>query len=79
MLVQVCQEVEQRALAEKGKTVKRQRLEWRYLLTPFGWIRLGRWRVKQADGHTECPLDDLLGLKDRERVTPWVKERATIL
>ncbi|MCL5074521.1 MAG: UPF0236 family protein [Chloroflexi bacterium] len=76
MLVRACQEVEQRTLEEKGKTVKRQRLEQRQLLTRFGWVRLQRWRVKEGPDHTECPLDGVLSLESRQHVTPWVKERA---
>jgi len=76
MLVTACQEVEQQTLAEKGKTVSRQRLEQRDLLTRFGWIKLKRWRVKRADGPTECLVDGMLGLEARQNVTPWAKERA---
>lgn len=76
MVVEACAAVEQGTLSEKREGVKRQRLEERRVLTRFGWVRLRRWRVREADGHTECPLDRVLGLDARQHVTPWVKERA---
>lgn len=76
MLVQVCQEIEAQALGVRDREVKRQRIELRRLLSRFGWITLPRSRVKDASGRSWCLLDEKLGLEGRERVTPWVKERA---
>ena len=76
VLTEACQKAEQQVLAEKGKAVKRQRLETRQVLTRFGWIELEHYRVKEPDGSSRCPLDEKLGLEPWEHVTPWVKERA---
>ena len=76
LLVQACQQVEQQSLGERGATIRRQRQEPRYLLSRFGWVRLSRYRVKEADGHSHCPLDELLGLEARQHASPWARERA---
>ncbi len=76
MLVQACQQVEQQSLKERGQSIQRQRQEPRHLLSRFGWVRLWRYRVKEADGHSHCLLDEVLGLEKRQHASPWARERA---
>ncbi|MGA9533435.1 MAG: UPF0236 family protein, partial [Anaerolineales bacterium] len=51
----------------------------RHLLTRFGWIRLQRWQTSDPDNGYSCPLDRVLGLKRRDRASPWVIQQAVAL
>lgn len=63
-----------------GQTVlrrsKRRSLD---LLTRFGWIRLSRWQMRDAEGRYHQPLDSLLGLQPRQHASPWITAQAVAL
>jgi hypothetical protein len=49
------------------------------LLTRFGWIRLSRWQMRDAQGRYHQPLDSLLGLQPRQHASPWITAQAVAL
>lgn len=56
----------------------RQRRRRRYLLTRFGELRFSRWQTKR-DGRYGHPLDQALGIPDKDPCSPWVRATAAWL
>jgi len=47
------------------------------MLSRFGWVRLVRCQVVDLkEGRYRCPLDEVLGLRPRRHVSPWVLAQA---
>ena len=79
LLVAACaalEEVVVRVLTRRGQV---QRVKTRPLdmLSRFGWVRLVRCQVVDLkEGRYRCPLDEVLGLRPRRHVSPWVLAQA---
>lgn len=65
--------------AFKHHDVAKQRLERKWLLTRFGWIRFSRYKVRfRKDCRYGYLLDNILGIEG-EKATTWVKKKACYL
>lgn len=71
LLQQACQQMEEQMMeADPGlRRVKRRGL---HFLSRFGWMKLVRWQVRDGEGRYCYPLNSLLGLEPRQRVSPWL-------
>src|SRR3972149_2882115 len=71
--------IEHQAFELNKSAITKQRIERRWLLTRFGWIRFSRYKVRFKDerryGHL---LDRILGI-EHIKVTIWVKKKAAYL
>jgi len=82
LLVAACAALERevvRVLTRRGQV---QRVKTRPLdvLTRFGWVRLVRYQVVDLkQGRYRCPLDEVLGLRPRQHVSPWALAQAVAL
>ena len=75
LLRQACQHMDAELVHNEPavRAVKKRSL---HLLTRFGWTRLVRWQVRDAQGRYHCPLDQLLGLAAGQHISPWIRDRA---
>jgi hypothetical protein len=79
LLVAVCAALEEevvRVLTRRGQV---QRVKTRPLdmLSRFGWVRLVRCQVVDLkEGRYRCPQNEVLGLRPRRHVSPWVLAQA---
>jgi hypothetical protein len=78
LLIQVCQVMEAQVLEERAE-LRRSKRRGLHLLTRFGWIRLKRWQMRDAQGRFFCPLDQVLGLQPRQHASPWITQQAVAL
>lgn len=79
LLAEACGVMEREWLEQQGAALRRSKLRPLHLLTRFGWMRLVRWQMVQADGAYGCPLDGVLGLEPRQHASPWITEQAVAL
>jgi len=77
-LLQKVIQVHEEALL-KGKQYQKCKYRGRYILTRFGWLRLHRWQVRDAQRNYFFPLDKQLELPSRQNVSPWVLQQSIAL
>ena len=75
LLRQACQHMDA-GLVENEPDVRAVKKRPLHLLTRFGWTRLVRWQVQDAQGRYRCPLDQVLGLVAGQHTSPWITDRA---
>lgn len=78
LLRQACDLVERHVLAT-GQGLRRSKRRGLHLLTRFGWMRLSRWQMRDAQASFFYPLDRALGLQPRQHASPWVTKQAVAL
>jgi len=78
LLVQACRIMEAQVLEERSE-LRRSKLRGLHLLTRFGWMRLSRWQMCEAQGRFFCPLDQVLDLQPRQHASPWITQQAIVL
>jgi len=78
LLRQACDLVERHVLAT-GQGLRRSKRRGLHLLTRFGWMRLSRWQMRDAQARFFYPLDRALGLQPRQHASPWVTKQAVAL
>ena len=78
LLRQACQHMDAK-LVETEPAVRAVKKRPLHLLTRFGWTRLVRWQVRDAQGCYRCPLDQVLGLVAGQHTSPWITHRAVAL
>lgn len=78
LLAQACHHVETQVLAA-DQELRRSKRRGLHLLTRFGWIRLSRWQMRDAQGRFFYPLDRALGLQPRQHASPWITKQAVAL
>jgi len=78
LLIQACHHVETQLL-DAQKELRRSKRRGLHLLTRFGWMRLSRWQMRDAQGRFFYPLDQALGLRPRQHASPWITGQAVAL
>jgi len=78
LLCEACQHVETQVL-EARMELRRSKERGLHLLTRFGWIRLSRWQMRDAQGRFFYALDQALGLQPRQHASPWITSQAVAL
>lgn len=75
LLRQACQHMDAELVHNEPavRAVKQRSL---HLLTRFGWTKLVRWQVRDAQGRYRCPLDQVLELAAGQHTSPWITDRA---
>lgn len=78
-LWQACKAMEATLLNRRKPGEHRNKRRSLHLLTRFGWIRLCRWQVRNANGNYHYPLDGVLELLPRQYASPWITAKAVAL
>jgi hypothetical protein len=79
LLSQACRAMEAELLERHGDRLRRSKPRQLHMLTRFGWMRLSRWQMRDAEGRSCCPLDAVLGLQPRQHASPWITNQAVAL
>lgn len=78
LLREACQHIEAQVLDAQRK-LRRSKRRGLHMLTRFGWIRLSRWQMRDAQGRFFYALDQALGLQPRQHASPWITGQAVAL